>query len=92
MKKRHSERDVVCANKALSLSHANEEFKAIVLDYDLPVVTTNDMDQILSFLMSLVDLRTIKPDMPRAEEIVVDLEQRRHSANLCELFDIVEEV
>eukprot|EP00975_Prorocentrum_lima_P056562 11860244-Prorocentrum_lima.AAC.1 len=36
MKKRYPDRDVVCPDKALSLSHANEEFKAIVLDYDLP--------------------------------------------------------
>eukprot|EP00975_Prorocentrum_lima_P015453 3272366-Prorocentrum_lima.AAC.1 len=79
----HCDREVVCPNRACSLSHANEEFKAIVLDYDLPVITTDGMDQILSFLISLVDLRTIDANIPNAEAVIAGLEQRRHKANLC---------
>eukprot|EP00975_Prorocentrum_lima_P047888 10014542-Prorocentrum_lima.AAC.1 len=47
MSKRHWDRDVVCPDRSCSLRHANEEFKAVVLDYDLPVVTTQGMDEIL---------------------------------------------
>eukprot|EP00975_Prorocentrum_lima_P012940 2747776-Prorocentrum_lima.AAC.1 len=36
MSERHWDRDVVCPDRSCSLRHANEEFKAVVLDYNLP--------------------------------------------------------
>eukprot|EP00975_Prorocentrum_lima_P060024 12585301-Prorocentrum_lima.AAC.1 len=36
MRVRHWDRDVVCPDRSCSLRHANEAFKAVVLDYDLP--------------------------------------------------------
>eukprot|EP00975_Prorocentrum_lima_P044737 9371213-Prorocentrum_lima.AAC.1 len=91
MSLRHPDRDVVCPDKSCTSSHANEEFKAIVLDYNLPVVTTQGMDEILGFLTSLVDLRTINPHTPHHEAAVAGLELRCHNANLNQFFNVLEE-
>eukprot|EP00975_Prorocentrum_lima_P012209 2591879-Prorocentrum_lima.AAC.1 len=91
MRVRHWDRDVVCPDRACSLRYANEEFKALVLDYNLPVMTTHGLDEVLGFLTSLVDLRTIKKDTHSTKVAFAGLEHRYHAANRCQIFDIEEE-
>eukprot|EP00975_Prorocentrum_lima_P015401 3261968-Prorocentrum_lima.AAC.1 len=58
IKARNPERTTLCNTRQTSLDKVNTEFPALVLDKSIKKVTEADLDMILGFLTSFVDLRS----------------------------------